>query len=98
MDGLSESIRLLRGALTPPHDCDSGNPAIMTNLANSLITRFIHEGNGDDLHESIVMHLGVLSLRARDDPDRFVTLNALATCLGVRCKLDLNEADLEESV
>ncbi|KAI0092061.1 hypothetical protein BDY19DRAFT_990808 [Irpex rosettiformis] len=98
LERLNESIHLHRLALYHLSHGNDARATYATCLAVVLRERYSRSGDPDDLHDSIALHLQVLSFRPPGHPDRFESLTNLANC-HFACFECLEESnDLESAV
>ncbi|KAI0701815.1 hypothetical protein BC835DRAFT_178849 [Cytidiella melzeri] len=95
---LNESIHYHRLALHYLPDDDEARGLYATRLAVTLREGFARSGNVEDLHECIVLHSGVLSLRPLGHPDRLQSLLNLANGYFTRFECLCDDDDLEQAI
>ncbi|KAF7345789.1 CHAT domain-containing protein [Mycena venus] len=82
-------------ALHAPHPAHGES---LSNLANTIKTRFGQQGDSKDIDETIELHREALALYPPPHPNRSSILNNLAAALQARFEQQENSKDLDEAI
>ncbi|KAG8942813.1 hypothetical protein FRC03_002867 [Tulasnella sp. 419] len=97
-DDLEESIQLHRRALSLRPFGHRERATSLSNLANSLLSRYKHQGDVKDLDEAIDYYQDALLIIPKNDPIRPLALSNVANGLESRYGYHGRQSDLKEAI